>query len=401
MNEQTQNSTTTQRPPSPRFNLHLARPLLRLLPRARLRLLLRRLRLLLHRLRLLRHARQPVQEHGREGVEHDEHPQDAEVAPPQRVVRVDGLQELVRRRDGAVRALVRGARVDERAAAAGRDERRHVRAARLPRARREAPELVGRADHHVVRHADREHRVDEVREGRHAVHEDPEAREHRGRGEHAAEDECEGEHQVGDVAARLGVLDGRDDHVGEGRGEEEELPDQQEHEPGAGGHAVGGRRVVVQPDGVVPGEEDEHGHERIPGQLDDNVGDHECLPAIRLARALAHLVEGALGDEVRHDLLHELAEDGEQHEDGEHLVLQLLLRGACVEEGEADEEPRPDAEAHLGVDIRRRAPVLCEDALGDLPQLHAEGGCELAKGCFVIGGGGGRRFVGAISLQAV
>ncbi len=39
-----------------------------------------------------------------------------------------------------------------------------------------------------------------------------------------------------------------------------------------------------------------------------------------------------------HDLLDELAEDSEEHEDGEHLVLELLLGSACVEEGKSDEE---------------------------------------------------------------
>jgi hypothetical protein len=45
-----------------------------------------------------------------------------------------------------------------------------------------------------------------------------------------------------------------------------------------------------------------------------------------------------LSDEVRHNLLDELAEYGEEHEDGEHLVLEFLLGGACIEEGESDEE---------------------------------------------------------------
>jgi len=39
-----------------------------------------------------------------------------------------------------------------------------------------------------------------------------------------------------------------------------------------------------------------------------------------------------------HDLLYELAKDGEEHEDREHLILELLLGGACVEEGKSDEE---------------------------------------------------------------
>jgi hypothetical protein len=35
---------------------------------------------------------------------------------------------------------------------------------------------------------------------------------------------------------------------------------------------------------------------------------------------------------VRHDLLNELTEYGEEHEYGEHLVLELLLTGSGIEE---------------------------------------------------------------------
>lgn len=40
-----------------------------------------------------------------------------------------------------------------------------------------------------------------------------------------------------------------------------------------------------------------------------------------------------------HDLLDELAEDGEEHEDGKELVLEALETVLGAEEGEADEEP--------------------------------------------------------------
>lgn len=39
-----------------------------------------------------------------------------------------------------------------------------------------------------------------------------------------------------------------------------------------------------------------------------------------------------------HDLLREVAEDGEEHEDSEELVLETLERSGRVPEGEADEE---------------------------------------------------------------
>ena len=78
---------------------------------------------------------------------------------------------------------------------------------------------------------------------------------------------------------------------------------------------------MVEADRVVEADEDDDGHEGVPGQFDYDVGEHERLPAVGLARTFSDFVEGSLRDKVRHYLLHQLAEDGEQHEDGEHLIL--------------------------------------------------------------------------------
>jgi hypothetical protein len=45
-----------------------------------------------------------------------------------------------------------------------------------------------------------------------------------------------------------------------------------------------------------------------------------------------------LNDEVGHDLLDKLAEDGEQHENGKHLILKALLTELSLEEGKSDEK---------------------------------------------------------------
>jgi len=73
--------------------------------------------------------------------------------------------------------------------------------------------LVGSADDGCVGYTDREHGVDEVCEGRDAVHEDPEAREDGWGGEDTAEYQAEGEHQVCDVSARFGGLNRGDHHA--------------------------------------------------------------------------------------------------------------------------------------------------------------------------------------------
>ena len=306
---QVKRSTPTQEaPPSP--------------PPTPLQSLLLRLLLLLPP--VLRYPERPVRQQRRKDIEHNKRPHDAKVPPPQIVVAVHLRQERVRAADGAEAAVRRRGRVLQ-VAAGGVDVGGHVGLAGLAGRGLEVQVLDGGADDVGVGDGGRKHAADEVGEGRDSVHEDPEAREHGRAGEHAAEDEAEREDQVGDVSARLGRLDAGDDHVGEGTGEEQELEDEEEHQPAALVHGVGGFRVAVQADGVVPADEDEEGGERVPREFDDDVGEHEGSPGVSLRGAFADLVEGALGDEVGHDLLGELAEDSHEHEDGEELVLHALL----------------------------------------------------------------------------
>ena len=64
----------------------------------------------------------------------------------------------------------------------------------------------------------------------------------------------------------------------------------------------------------------------LPRDFNEDIGDEEGSPAVGLARAFADFVQGALGDEARHYLLDEGAEDGSEHEDREDDVLEALLR---------------------------------------------------------------------------
>jgi hypothetical protein len=199
-------------------------------------------------------------------------------------------------------------------------------------------DLVRGAHDGVVCYSHREHSVNEVCEGRDAVHENPEVGEDGRRRQDATEDKAEGKHELRNVAGGFCRLNRSYNHGCEGGCEEKEFPDQEEHEATAFSYVSGRYSVFVQSDGVVPTEEDQDCHKRIPGQLDDDVGDHEGFPGVCFGRALARFIQGALGDEVGHNLLNKLAEDGEEHEDGEHLVLQFLLRRSRIEEGKPDEK---------------------------------------------------------------
>jgi hypothetical protein len=107
------------------------------------------------------------------------------------------------------------------------------------------------------------------------------------------EDQTKREQQVCNVTAILGRLVEGDDKVGECAGEEEESPHQEEHREPSDVNVVAG--VLVESDRVVPGEEDEDRHETVPRNFDENVGQHEYFPTVRLGRTLSNLIEISLG----------------------------------------------------------------------------------------------------------
>ncbi|TFA97843.1 hypothetical protein CCMA1212_010383 [Trichoderma ghanense] len=326
----------------------------------------------------------PVQEERRRNVEGDVRHADAKVAPSMRVARADAREKDVCVGNRAVAAVGCGVAVPE-IASGGRDEVVEELAACLAAGRIEMDELVGGTGDVRVGQARRQDGRDPVGEGREAVHEDPEAGHAVGAGQDAAEDEAHHEEDVGQVAARLGGVGDGDAGVGKGAREDEELPEQQPHEAASLGDLACRGGVLVEADGVVDADEHDDGHERVPRDLGDDLGQHEDLPAVRLGRPLADLVERALDHKVRHLLLHQLPEDGEDVEDGEHLVLQALDAERGVEEDEADEERDEEAEEELGVDVRRRAPDLLEDALRDDEELGPEGRGELGVRGLVVG----------------
>lgn len=68
---------------------------------------------------------------------------------------------------------------------------------------------------------------------------------------------------------------------------------------------------------------------------------------------------------MRHDLLAEISEDSEQHEDREELVLHPLQRVRRGPEGEPYEEAGGCAECGFGVQVGGCAPILFEDSESD------------------------------------
>ena len=106
--------------------------------------------------------------------------------------------------------------------------------------------------------------------------------------------------------------------------EEVEHPDEEEEQPRSRANFMCPFGVVLHADRVVERDKREDGHEGLPWKLGDDVSSHERLPRVRFGGTFTRLVQSALSDECWHDLLDEIAEDGGEHEDREHLVLHSL-----------------------------------------------------------------------------
>lgn len=82
-----------------------------------------------------------------------------------------------------------------------------------------------------------------------------------------------------------------------GAGVYEQLDDEEQDE------ALAGRCLACADNGIVKARICEYAREDLIGNLDDDIGDEERLPGIRLGRALTNFVERSLGDEEGLDLL--------------------------------------------------------------------------------------------------
>lgn len=122
----------------------------------------------------------------------------------------------------------------------------------------------------------------------------------------------------------------------ERRYEYKKRPEQQEHKYATFGGRFGSVGVPVQADWVVPEKKTDHGHQCLPWQFDDDCRKDEGLPRVGFRRALSGLVEGTLGNEVRHDLFNNCSEDSQKQKYREHLVLQALYRVFRIQEGETN-----------------------------------------------------------------
>lgn len=99
---------------------------------------------------------------------------------------------------------------------------------------------------------------------------------------------------------------------------------------------------------------------RVPGHLDDDIGQHERPPRVCLRLPFSSFIQ--------HPLDHK-----QEDENTEHLVLETLLGVVALEEGETNKERAADGEDSLGVDVRRSAPVLLGNAHANSSELCYEG----------------------------
>jgi hypothetical protein len=225
----------------------------------------------------LRHTGEPVNEDGSANVEEDVDPHEAKVAPGVIEVTVDRSQEGVGVIDLAPCAFGGGAVVQE-IATIERLKGLHVLETGGVVRRSECNKFDCFAVGSCTRDTGRQHGGDEIGEWRNTVHEDPETRKLARAGQDTTEDQAQGEEQVGQVTTCFCKLDTSDNHVGEGGGKEEEGKNKQEHERSTFMDSISGLSVPVESNRVVPANENQDGHERVPWKLNNNVGSHKGLP---------------------------------------------------------------------------------------------------------------------------
>lgn len=77
-------------------------------------------------------------------------------------------------------------------------------------------------------------------------------------------------------------------------------------------NSVGGDGISVVSDGVVPAEEEDGTDKDRPEDLDEDVRQDKDLPRVYFRWSFSDFVQTSLGDELRHDLLNQLTEHGEE-----------------------------------------------------------------------------------------
>ena len=120
--------------------------------------------------------------------------------------------------------------------------------------------------------------------------------------------------------------------MSEGARQEEVGPEKKEYEEAAN-RLVLRIRVANKTDGVVPAKVHDDCHERVPKELDHDIGEDEHSPSIGFRWALARFEKIALGNEHGHDLLVDVDEEYEKHKHSPKLVLKPLngVVGAVTE----------------------------------------------------------------------
>jgi hypothetical protein len=58
----------------------------------------------------------------------------------------------------------------------------------------------------------------------------------------------------------------------------------------------------------------------VPEHLDENVREEKSLPHVGFGLPLSRFIQSSLYHEIRHDLVDELKNNEQEHEDGKHLL---------------------------------------------------------------------------------
>lgn len=147
--------------------------------------------------------------------------------------------------------------------------------------------------------------------------------------------------------------------MGERASKEESRPDDQEDKRAPSMHSTSPPCIAEQAHWIEPNQETDDSNAGIPDNFSYHIRKHECSPVVSTAFSLPVdraqsatgefapqtmeysipcFVELSLDHKHRNYLQDERYDHEEEDQHAEHLVLETLLRVACHEEGEADEQ---------------------------------------------------------------
>ncbi|KAH3686738.1 hypothetical protein WICPIJ_002281 [Wickerhamomyces pijperi] len=297
--------------------------------------------LILNSVAALWNSGQPVEEDSEEPIDEDVGNEDTKVSPLTGVTQADGRQEGIGGGQRTELTVGGGKRVVHITGTSSLDVWSQVITTSQTGSWLHSHQFSGGTFDNLMSKSVGQETINKVGERRDSVHEDPETWQSLRTNQNTTEIQRQGEHQRSQVTSGIGQFKWSDNHMSHRTGVDVE---QNSEEPSVGTSLVNQvveSSILVETNWVVEGEEGNGTNKHIPWQFSGDLGKNKGDP-------------------------------GEEHEDGEHLVLQTLHGGLSMEERETQEQRRNNSKEDLSPDVSWSSPVLLEDTLSNKSVLSPE-----------------------------